>query len=109
MGWTLEKLLMSRFLLIFSASSSVFCRKSKTIDTRAMNFATAEEKDGKGNLEISESSFSPSNHCFEIEKIDRFDVLNFPSSSTSSSTAKVFTITTNIITKPGFDSVGSDR
>ena len=108
MGRTLEKLLMSRFLLIFSASSSVFCHKSEKIDTHAMNFVTAEEKDGKGNLEMSESSFSPSKHCFEIDKIDRFDVLNFPSSSTSSCTAKVYTITTNTITKPGFDSVGSD-
>ena len=48
-----------------------------------MNLAAAAEKDKKGNLEMAESSSPPSNHCFVIDKTDRFDVLNCPSSSTS--------------------------
>ena len=57
---------------------------------------------------MSESPFSPSNHCFGIKKIDRFDVLNFPSSSACSSRAKVFTTTTNTITKPSLFIPGRD-
>ena len=49
---------------------------------------------------MPESSFSLSNHRFGINKIDKSDVLNCPSSSACSSTAKVFTTTTNTITKP---------
>ena len=64
-------------------------------------FGTNRGKDGKGNFEISESPFLPAKHCFGIDKIDRSDVLNYPSSSTRSSTSKVFTTTTNRITKSG--------
>ena len=50
---------------------------------------------------MSEFPFSPSNHRFGINKINRSDVLNCPRSSARSSTAKVFITTTNTITKPG--------
>ena len=67
-----------------------------------------DAKDAKGNFEMSGSPFSPSNHCFRINKIDRFDVLNCPSSSASLSPAKVFTKTTNTITKQGLLIPGRD-
>ena len=41
-----------------------------------------------------ESPFSLLNHCVGISKIDRSDVLNCPSSSASSTTAKAFTTNT---------------
>ena len=50
---------------------------------------------------MTESLYSPSNHCFRINAIDRSDVLNCPSSSANASTDKVFATTTNTITKPG--------
>ena len=82
----------------FSASTSGFCYKSEktsseTITTNRVfrpknryphhDFGTNRGKDGKVNFEISESLFSSSNHCFGINKIDRSDVLNCPSSSAS--------------------------
>ena len=57
---------------------------------------------------MPESPFSPSNQCSGINKIDRFNVLNCPCSSASFSTAKVFTATTNIITKPSLFMPGRD-
>ena len=57
---------------------------------------------------MPESPFSPSNQCFGINKIDRSNVFNCPSSSASLSTAKVFTATTNIITKPSLSIPGRD-
>ena len=57
---------------------------------------------------MPESPFSPSNQCFGINKIDRSNVFNCPSSSASLSTAKVFTATTNIITKPSLFIPGRD-
>ena len=59
---------------------------------------------------MSESPFSPSNHCFGINKIDRSDVLNCQSSSASSSAAKVFATTANTLNNfnqfiPGRDSI----
>ena len=65
------------------------------------DFGNNRAKDGKGNFEMSESPFSPSNHWFGINRIDRFDVLNCPNSSASSPTATLFTTSANIITKPG--------
>ena len=56
---------------------------------------------------MSESPFLPANHCFGINKIER-SVLNCPSSSGSSSTAKIFTTTPNAITKPGLPIPGRD-
>ena len=64
-----------------------------------MSFAASKEKDGKVILKC-QSPFSPSNHSFGINKIDRFDVLKCPGSSGSSSMAKLFTTTT--ITNPGW-------
>ena len=57
---------------------------------------------------MPESSFSPSNHCFGINKIDRSDVLNGLNSSACSSTAKLFTTKTNTITKPSLFIPGRD-
>ena len=57
---------------------------------------------------MSKSPFLPSKLYFGINKIDRSDVLNCRSSSTSSSTAKVFTTTINTITKPGLFIPGKD-
>ena len=45
------------------------------------DFGTNRGKDRKGNFEMPESPFSPSNHCFGINKIHRSYVLNCPSSS----------------------------
>ena len=57
---------------------------------------------------MSESPFSPSNHCFRINKTDRSHSLNFSSSSASSPVAKKFTATTNTIPKPGLFIPGRD-
>ena len=107
----------------FSASTSGFCHKSEKISSETIttnrffrsknryphhDFGTNRGKDEKGSFEISESLFLPLSHCFGINKIDRSDVLNFPSSSARSSTAKVFTTTTNTITKPGLLISGRD-
>ena len=75
----------------FSVSASGFCHKSEKISSEPSyyDFGTNRGKDGKGNFKMSEYPFSPSNHCFGINKIDRSDVLNYPRNSTSSSTAKV--------------------
>ena len=54
-----------------------------------------------------ESPFSLLNHCVGISKIDRSDVLNCPSSSASSSTAKAFT--TNTLVIPGLLIPGRDK
>ena len=71
-------------------------------------FGTNRGKDGKGNFEMLESPFSPSNHCFIINKIDRYDAFNCPSSSPGLYTAKVFTTATNTITKLGLFILGRD-
>ena len=106
----------------FSASTSGFFHKSEKISSETIttngvfrpknryphnDFGTNRGKDEKGNSEMSESPFSPTNHCFGINKIDKSDVLNCPSSSASSSTTKVFTAT-NTITKPGLFTPGRD-
>ena len=57
---------------------------------------------------MSESPFSPSNHCFRINKTDRSHALNFSSSSASSPVAKTFTARTNTIPKPGLFIPGRD-
>ena len=72
------------------------------------DFGTNTGKDEKDYFEMSESPFLPTNHCFGINKIDRSDVLNCLSSSASFSIAKVFTTTTNKITKPGLFIPGRD-
>ena len=71
------------------------------------DFSASTEKDEKGNFEISEYLFSPSNHCFGVNKIEKSDILNCLSSFACLSTAKVFT-TTNTITKPGLFKPGRD-
>ena len=77
----------------FSASTSGFCHKSEkssseTFTTNRVftpknrypyhDFVTNRGKDRKGNFEMPESSFSPLNHCFGMNKTDRSDVLNCP-------------------------------
>ena len=54
-------------------------------------------------------TLQPSNHCFGINKIDRSGVFNCPSSSASSSIAKVFITTTDTITESGFFILGRDN
>ena len=51
---------------------------------------------------MSESPFSPSKHCLEINKTDKSGVFNCPGSSSSSSIVEIFTTTTtNTTTQPG--------
>ena len=95
----------------FPASASGFCHKyekiiSKTVPANKIfrpknrysnySFGTNRERNGKGNFEESKSPFSPSNHCFGINKFDSSDVLNCTRSSASSSTAKLFIIANTI-------------
>ena len=116
MGRTLEEILMSRDALIFLLQHLGFVINLKKsvlkpfqqidllglkLDTHTMTLELTEEKDEKDNSEMSESPSSLSNHCFGINKINRSDILNYPNSSASLSTAKVFKTTTNTIPKPG--------
>ena len=97
---------------------SVVSQASKVLDQKLVlltikflklipDFSASTEKDEKGNFEISEYLFSPSNHCFGVNKIEKSDILNCLSSFACLSTAKVFT-TTNTITKPGLFKPGRD-
>ena len=67
-------------------------------------------KHEKGKFEMLESPFSPSNHCFGSNKIDRSDVHNCPSRSASSTSAWIFTTitATNTIFKLGLFIPGKD-
>ena len=111
----LEEVLMNRDTFIFLLQHLGFVINLKkisfeTITTNRVfrsknrypchDFGTNRGKYTKDNFEMPESPSSPSNHCFGINKIDRSDVLNCSSSSAWSSTAKVFTTTTNTIPKP---------
>ena len=116
MGRTLEEILTSRDTLIFLFKHLSFCHKSEKIssETTATNryprheFGTNRGKDRKGNFKMPESPFSPSNHCFGVNQIDRSDELNCPSCSACPSTAKLFTTTTTTITKPSLFIPGRD-
>ena len=105
----------------FSASASGFCYKSEKINSETIttnrvfmpkykypyhHFGTNRRKDEQGSFEMSESPFTPSNHCFAVKK--RSDVLNCLGSSASSSTAGVFTTATNTVTKSGLFIPGID-
>ena len=87
-----------------------FRSKTRYLD---YDFSTNRKKLEKAILKIfkyQDLLFDPKNHCSEITRIDRLNVLNCPSSPAGSSTAKIFTGTTNIITKsvlliPGRDSI----
>ena len=94
----------------FSTSTSGFCHKaekisSETITTNRLfrsknRYPHHDFGTNRGKDEMPESSFSLSNHRFGINRIDKSDLLNCPSSSACSSTARVLTTTTNTITKP---------
>ena len=53
-----------------------------------MTLALTEKKMEKIILKCHNLLSLPSNHCFGINKTDRSDVLNYPSSSAISSTSK---------------------
>ena len=119
----LEETLMNRDTLIFPPQHLGFVINPKKVSSEIIttnrvfrsenryphhDFGDNRGKDEKSNFEMSESPFLPANHCFGINKIERSDVLNCPSSSASSSTAKIFTIAPNAITKPGLPIPGRD-
>ena len=112
MGRTLEEILMSRDTLIFLLQHLGFVMNLKSVlkpaqqiefldlkrDFHTMALALTEEKMKKVILECQNLHSHPQTTALELKKIDRSDVLNCPSSSASSSTAKLFTTTTNTIT-----------
>ena len=74
--------LLQHLVFVINLKKSVLKHPSQKRVFRRKNrypyhdFGANRGKDRKGNFEMSESPFSPSNHCFGINKIDRSDVLN---------------------------------